>query len=114
AYHDVLLAEQQIVVQEASVKLLAQELENTTHRFEAGAVPRFDVLRGEVELANARPRLIRARNAHRIAKNNLATLLCHTLPPTARATAACSTISSAVSRAPSPACNSTGTFTTAA
>src|SRR5207247_1277899 len=56
--------------------------ENTTHRFEAGAVPRFDVLRGEVELANARPRLIRARNAHRIAKNNLATLLGHNLPLT--------------------------------
>jgi outer membrane protein TolC len=71
AYDDILLAENQIVVQEASVKLLSQELENTTRRFEAGTVPRFNVLRAEVELANTRPRLIRARNAYRISKNKL-------------------------------------------
>jgi TolC family type I secretion outer membrane protein len=84
AYHDVLLAEQQIFVQEASVKLLSEQLETTNRRFEVGAVPRFDVLRGEVELANARPRLIRAKNAYRVAKNNLATLLAYNLPATVR------------------------------
>jgi outer membrane protein TolC len=84
AYHGVLLAEQQIIVQEASVKLLSEQLETTNRRFEAGAVPRFDVLRGEVELANARPRLIRAKNAHRVAKNNLATLLAYNIPVTVR------------------------------
>jgi len=71
----VLLAEQQITVQEASVELLGQELADTTRRYEAGTVPRFNVLRAEVELANARPKLIRARNSFRIAKNNLANLL---------------------------------------
>lgn len=81
AYYDVLLAEQQIVVQEASVKLLTRELEDTTRRYEAGTVPRFNVLRAEVELANARPRLIRAQNAYRIAKNNLANLLGYRIPP---------------------------------
>jgi outer membrane protein TolC len=80
AYYTVLQTEQQIVVQEASVKLLTQQLENTTHRFDAGTVPRFDVLRGEVELANARPRLIRAKNLFRIAKSNLANLLGYNLP----------------------------------
>ncbi|HOW65189.1 MAG TPA: TolC family protein [Candidatus Paceibacterota bacterium] len=80
AYDDVLLAEDQINVQEASVKLLDQELENTTRRFEAGTVPRFNVLRAEVELANARPRLIRARNAYRISKNKLADLLGFRVP----------------------------------
>jgi outer membrane protein len=80
AYHDVLLAEQQIVVQEASVKLLTTELEDQRRRFEAGTVPRFNVLRAEVELANARPRLIRARNSYRITKNNLANLLGYNLP----------------------------------
>jgi len=84
AYHDVLLAEQQIVVQEASVKLLSEQLETTTRRFEAGTVPRFDVLRAEVELANARPKLIRAKNAYRVAKNNLATLLGYNIPATVR------------------------------
>ncbi|MBI3876813.1 MAG: TolC family protein [Verrucomicrobia bacterium] len=80
AYDDTLLAEQQIVVQEASVKLLQKELDDTARRFEAGTVPRFNVLRAEVELANTRPRLIRARNAHRIAKNNLALTLGYNLP----------------------------------
>src|SRR5947209_11496179 len=80
AYYNVLQTEQQIVVQEASVKLLTQQLENTTHRFDAGTVPHFDVLRSEVEVANARPKLIRARNQYRIAKNNLATLLGFNIP----------------------------------
>src|SRR5207237_10706416 len=62
AYYDVLLAEQQILVEEASVQLLTSELTDTTRRYNAGTVPRFNVLRAEVELANARPKLIRARN----------------------------------------------------
>jgi len=79
-YDDALLAEQQITVQEASVDLLTQELSDTRRRFDAGTVPRFNVLRAEVELANARPRLIRARNSFRIAKNNLANLLGFNVP----------------------------------
>ena len=75
AYFDILLAAQQIVVREASVKLLTRELEDTQRRFEAGTVPRFNVLRAEVERANAQPKLIRAKNDYRIAKNNLANLL---------------------------------------
>src|SRR5262249_28134435 len=43
-------------------------------------VPNFNVLRAEVELANARPRLIRARNTFRIAKNTLVNLLGYNLP----------------------------------
>ncbi|HXP63283.1 MAG TPA: TolC family protein [Dongiaceae bacterium] len=80
AYDDTLLAEQQITVQEASVDLLTQQLSDTRRRFDAGTVPRFNVLRAEVELANARPRLIRARNSFRIAKNNLANLLGFNVP----------------------------------
>jgi outer membrane protein TolC len=79
-YFDVLVAEQQIVVQEASVELLGRELADTNRRYDAGTVPRFNVLRAEVELANARPKLIRARNAFRIAKNNLANLLGFNVP----------------------------------
>ena len=80
AYSDALLAEQQIAVQDASVHLLSRELEDQKRRFDAGTVPRFNVLRAEVELANARPRLIRARNSYRIAKNNLVNLLGYSLP----------------------------------
>lgn len=84
AYYDVLLAEQEIIVRDAAVKLLAQELENTKRRFEAGAVPRFDVLRGEVAVANARPKLIRARNAWRTAKTKLASGLGYNIPASVR------------------------------
>ncbi|MGO8927786.1 MAG: TolC family protein [Limisphaerales bacterium] len=80
AYYDVLLALQQITVQEASVELLARELADTTRRYNAGTVPRFNVLRAEVELANARPRLSRARNSYRIAKNNLVNQLGFNVP----------------------------------
>ncbi len=80
AYYDVLLAVQQITVQEASVELLGRELTDTTRRYDAGTVPRFNVLRAEVELANARPKLIRARNSYRIAKNNLVNQLGFSVP----------------------------------
>jgi outer membrane protein TolC len=75
AYSDVLLAVEQIVVQEASKKLLERELETARRSLEAGTVPRFNVLRAEVELANALPPLIRARNQERISRNTLALLL---------------------------------------
>ena len=80
AYYDVLLAAQQIVVHEASVKLLTQELEDQQHRYNAGTVPHFNVLRAEVAVANERPALIQARNNYRIAKNNLSNLLGYNLP----------------------------------
>ncbi len=80
AYYDVLLAAQQIVVHEASVNLLAKELEDQQRRYNAGTVPHFNILRAEVAVANERPALIQARNNYRIAKNNLANLLGYNLP----------------------------------
>jgi outer membrane protein TolC len=80
AYYDILVAQQQIIVQEASSALLQKELTDTQQRFETGTVPKFNVLRAEVEVANARPRLIRARNAFRIAKDNFANLLGESVP----------------------------------
>lgn len=71
-YADALLAAELIAVREASVKLLAQQLDDTTRRRDAGTVPQFNVIRADVELANARPPLIRARNAYRIAKQRIA------------------------------------------
>jgi outer membrane protein TolC len=82
AYDDVLVAAQQIAVNEASVQLLARELDDAKRRFDAGTVPQFDVLRARVELANERPHLIQARNAYRIGKNNLLNLLGVNLPKT--------------------------------
>ena len=81
AYYDILLAAQQITVREASVKLLQQELDDQQRRYDAGTVPRFNVLRAEVAVANARPQLIRTRNAYRNGKNRLVNLLGYNLPP---------------------------------
>lgn len=80
AYYDVLLASQQITVHEASVNLLQKELEDQQHRYNAGTVPKFNVLRAEVSVANERPNLIQAQNNYRIAKNNLSNLLGYNLP----------------------------------
>ncbi len=80
AYYDVLLGEKEIVVNEASVELLQRELEDSQRRFNAGTVPRFNVLRAEVELANARPKVSRARNGYRLAKNRLVNLLGYDVP----------------------------------
>jgi outer membrane protein TolC len=80
AYYDVLLAAQQITVHEASVNLLKKEMEDQQRRYDAGTVPRFNVLRAEVAVANERPLLIQARNNYRIAKNNLSNLLGYNLP----------------------------------
>jgi outer membrane protein len=79
-YYDVLLAAQNIVVQQTSVELLGSELADTKRRFDAGTVPRFNVLRAEVELANQQPKLIRAKNEFRITKNYLANILGFNVP----------------------------------
>jgi len=80
AYDDVLVAHQQIAVNEASVQLLTHEWEDARRRYQAGTVPQFDVLRAHVELANESPRLIQAWNNYRIGKNNLLNLLGCNLP----------------------------------
>jgi outer membrane protein len=70
-YYHALLAAGEITVSEASVELLTREMEDSRRRVEAGTEPRFNLLRAEVELANARPRVSQARNAYRIARNVL-------------------------------------------
>jgi TolC family type I secretion outer membrane protein len=70
-FYDVLLAREQIKVQEQNVGLLTEQLRNVRNRFEAGAVSNFEVLQAEVQLANAQPTLITTRNAYRIAVDQL-------------------------------------------
>ncbi len=81
AYYDVLLDAELITVEDASIKLLTQQLDDQQRRFDAGTVPRFNVLQAEVAVYNERPKLIQANNNERIAKNNLVNLLGFHLPP---------------------------------
>jgi outer membrane protein TolC len=55
-------------VREESVAVLQSQLQDQQSRFEAGTVPRFNVLQAEVALANAIPPVIQARNALRISQ----------------------------------------------
>lgn len=70
-FFNVLLARETIKVEEQNVKLLEEQLVNAKNRFEAGSVSNFEVLRAEVALANAKPQLIRARNAYRTTTDQL-------------------------------------------
>ncbi len=64
-----------IGVQEEQVQLLQSQLKDQQNRFEAGTVPRFNVLQAEVALYNQIPQLITARNNFRIAQLTLAKTL---------------------------------------
>ena len=75
AFYDVLLARARIDVQEGAVLLLEEQLELQKKQLASGRVSDFNVLRAEVELANARTPLIRARNELRTAMQELARLL---------------------------------------
>ena len=62
-------------MQEEQVQLLESQLKDQQNRFEAGTVPRFNVLQAQVALSNQIPNLISARNNYRIAKLTLAKTL---------------------------------------
>lgn len=74
-FYLVLLNRALIGVQEESVNLLQSQLQDQQNRFEAGTVPRFNVLQAQVALSNQYPQLISARNAYRIAQLQLAKTL---------------------------------------
>ena len=74
-FYTVLTARSLITVAEESVHLQQDLLKDQGNRFEAGAVPRFNVLRAEVELASVIPILIRAKNDHLLARLSLAKTL---------------------------------------
>ena len=74
-FYAVLLDRAIITVQEENINLLESQLKDQENRFEAGTVPRFNVLQAEVALANARPQLIQARNDYNVAELNLARTL---------------------------------------
>jgi outer membrane protein len=74
-FYQVILNKALIGVQEESVRLLESQLKDQQNRFEAGTVPRFNVLQAEVALANQQPFLIAANNNFRISQLQLAKTL---------------------------------------
>ncbi len=74
-FYQVVVNRELIKVQEQSVHLLETQLKDQQNRFEAGTVPRFNVLQAEVALYNQLPQLITAQNNYRISKITLAKTL---------------------------------------
>ncbi len=70
-FYNVILARDKIKVEEENVQLYEHQLADTKNQFETGSVSNFEVLRAKVSLANAQPNLITARNAYRIAIEQL-------------------------------------------
>ena len=71
-FYQILLNRALVGVQEESVNLLKSQLQDQQNRFEAGTVPRFNVLQAQVALSNQYPVLITAQNNYRIAQLQLA------------------------------------------
>lgn len=75
AFYQVILNRALVVAQQQSVNLLQEQLTDQENRYEAGTVPRFNVLQAQVALANAKPPLISALNNLRISQYNLVQVL---------------------------------------
>jgi len=74
-FYQIVVNRELIKVQEQSVQLLQSQLQDQQNRFEAGTVPRFNVLQAEVAYYNQLPLLITAQNNYRISKLTLAKTL---------------------------------------
>jgi outer membrane protein TolC len=82
AYDDVIRTAKQVEVRDAAVTFLNQYLADTKAKFDAGAVPEFDYIRQQVELANAVAQQTQAVGDHRVAKQTFVELLGCNLPTT--------------------------------
>ena len=74
-FYAALMADQGVRTTEEGVRIAERHLELSRARFEGGTAARLDVLRAEVELANARARLIRARSSTDVSRQALRTVL---------------------------------------
>jgi len=70
-FHVVLLDREIIAVHEEALRVLEMALQQAHARRDVGTGSDFDVLRAEVSVANEKPALIRARNACRVAQDQL-------------------------------------------
>src|SRR3954464_7517776 len=74
-FYQIIVNGELVNVNEENVRLLEAQLKDQQNRFEAGTVPRFNVLQADVQLHNQIPQLIAAQNNLRIAKLQLAKTL---------------------------------------
>ncbi|MBC7362722.1 MAG: TolC family protein [Candidatus Aminicenantes bacterium] len=75
AFYGYLLARKFLEVAQESIDLAERHLANVKNLYEVGMATKFDLLRAEVQLANLKPQLIRARNGLEMAELALKNLL---------------------------------------
>ncbi len=71
AYHAVLIAKEQLRLQEATITRLRENLADNKSRAAAGIIDEYEVLRIEVQLRNEEPRIQQSQNAVNAAYRNL-------------------------------------------
>ena len=74
-FYQIIVNRELVKVNEENVRLLEAQLKDQQNRFEAGTVPRFNVLQADVQLHNQIPQLIATQNNLRISKLQLAKTL---------------------------------------
>src|SRR5204863_8353361 len=74
-FYQIIVNRELVSVNEQNVRLLEAQLKDQQNRFEAGTVPRFNVLQADVQLHNQIPQLITVQNNLRISKLQLAKTL---------------------------------------
>ena len=75
AYYNLLHTRNLVVVAQEAVNNLTEHLKNVQAHYEVGTVAKSDLLRSEVELANARQNLIKAQNVASLAEASLNNLI---------------------------------------
>lgn len=75
AYYNVLQSKDLAKVSQETVDNMTQHLQNVQAKYEVGTVAKSDVLRSEVELANARQNLLKAQNGYDLSVASLANLI---------------------------------------
>jgi outer membrane protein TolC len=74
-FYQIIVNRELVAVNEENARLLKAQWNDQQNRFEAGTVPRFNVLQAEVQYYNQLPQVITAQNNLRIAKLQLAKTL---------------------------------------
>ncbi len=74
-FYNILLAEELIGVREESIVRIEDHLKVVKDRYDKGYASEFDVLRVKVQLANAKPPLVLAKNLYSLTLDNLKNLL---------------------------------------
>ena len=75
AFYSYLLAREFVKVSDEAVEVAEKHHKNVKTQYEVGMASKFDLLRSEVQVANLKPQLIRAKNSLKVAELSLKTLL---------------------------------------